>query len=119
MITSIFYLLGGVFIGLVANILNILTFTIPDAFETAITQYIAYLGYAQGIIPIVATGGYSGLAGSIGLLDLFGYALSFIGVWYLFKLMIWVFSLIPWIGKHVPLPHSGGKTESHGTNQGH
>jgi len=111
MITSVLFLVGGVFISLIASILGFITFAIPDVFTTAIQSYIAYLSYAQGIVPVVATPGYTGLAGSIGLLDLFGYGISFVGLWYLFKLIMWVFALIPWIGKHVPLPHSGGKSE--------
>jgi len=108
MITSILFGIGAWFLSMIATILNALTWTIPSAFTDSITSYISYLGYAQGIVPVVATPGYTGLAGSIGLLTLFGYGLSFITLWYTVKLIIWMFALIPWIGKHVPMPHSGG-----------
>ena len=68
------------------------------------------LGYAQGLVPVVATSGYTGLAGSMGLLDLFGYALTFITFWYMFKLVVMIFSMIPFIGRHIPLPSSGEST---------
>lgn len=112
MITSVLFLVGGVFISLFVGLLSLFSYAIPDVFETSIQQYLAYFGYAQGLVPVVATSGYSGLAGSIGLLDLFGYALVFIGFWYLFKLLLMLFAMIPFIGKHIPLPHSGGKEHS-------
>jgi len=112
MIITLLFYLGGLFLSLISTLLATLTFAIPSVFTTAIQGYISYLGYAQGIVPVVATTGYSGLAGSIGLLDLFGYALAFLVIWYSVKIILWLFALLPWIGKHVPMPHAGGNEKA-------
>jgi len=112
MITDVIYLIGGTFIWIVVTVLKFIAFTIPDVFETAIAQLFGYFGYAQGILPIVPDAGMSGLAGDIGILTLIGYAIQFITVWYLFKLAIWLFSLVPWIGKHTVLPAGGEHAKS-------
>lgn len=116
MITSLIYSIGSLFITTITAILGTFSLAIPNYFEDAITQYIQYLGYAQGLVPITATTGYTGFAGDFGLFDLFGYALVFLVFWYGIKILLWIYAMIPWIGKHIPLPHGGeSKTTTHGT----
>lgn len=75
-------------------------FSVPDVFDEAITLAFDYIGYAHGLLPLVANPEIDGIAGSYGLLDLIGYALVFLGVWYTFKLAVKAVGSLPFVGKN-------------------
>jgi len=103
MITDVLIFVLGGFVQVVAFLFSAIGFLVPSQFQTAIAQYVSYFSYAQGILPVVATPGMSGFAGSMGLLTILGWGLQFIAAWYLLKLVLFVFGLIPWLGKNVSL----------------
>lgn len=117
MLTDLFFFLIGILLKTVVLVLSLITFPIPEAFTTAITEYVSYLSYAQGILPLLPNPSATGLWQSVGMLTLLGYGLQFIVVWYLLKLVLWAFSLIPWVGRHIHLPHGGSTHTAHPDNK--
>lgn len=104
MITDIFlWLVAGV-ANMVLGVLNLVSFVIPDAFETAITSLAGYLGYFQGVLPIVSDPTRTGLTATIGLVDVFGYWLQIVVALAIIKGALWTYHLLPFIGKRVKAP---------------
>jgi len=104
MLVDIFLFLVGVFLHIVSGLFSLLSWPIPAAFQTAVSEWLGYLGYLQGIFPIVPDASMSGLAHSIGLLTIVGYGLQVIALWYTIRILLFVLALIPGIGKHLDLP---------------
>lgn len=109
MITDILVLIIGGFVQLVVFLFSAITFFIPTQFATAISEFVGHLRYAQGIMPIVPDPSMTGLASNTGIMTILGWALGFIAAWYTLKLVLFTFSIIPWLGRHIHLPHSGGR----------
>jgi len=104
MITTIFLYVIGVFVSGIGAIFLLISYTIPSSIITAFENFFSYFAYAQGILPIVPNPGAGGLWGSVGLLTILGYGLQFLVLWYTVKLILFVFGLLPFVGKHSPLP---------------
>lgn len=104
MFTDVFIFVVASFVQIIATILSAISFLIPDSLETAISQWMGYLGYLQGVFPVVPTPTMTGLAQTVGVLTVVGWALQLLVAWYLVKLALFTFHLVPFIGKHVEIP---------------
>lgn len=110
MITDVILFVVGLFIWTISKLFGLIEYAIPDTVETAVNQIFDYVRSVNGLLPMLPDSDLSGFASTIGLLTIGGYMLQFIVAWYLIKLILFVFALIPWFGKHVEIPK--GKTMS-------
>lgn len=105
MITDVILFIVGSFLKLLVSLFSLVSFTIPDWIETAIGNAFEYVAVLNGVFPIFPNPAFTGLAGSVGLFTIVGAFLQFLVAWYLIKLVLFVFGLIPWFGKHSKLPN--------------
>jgi len=106
MFTDVFIFIIASFVQIIATILSAISFLIPSSVQTALAEWLGYLGYLQGVFPIVPTPSMTGLAQTVGVLTVVGWALQLLVAWYLVKLALFVFHLVPFVGKHVEIPGS-------------
>jgi hypothetical protein len=85
-IDLLFFLLGAILNG-IAALFSLLTFVIPQDALAAIANAFSYLAYLQAFFPIDT---FLTVASSF-----FGFLL----VWYSWRLIMFVYSLVPGIGK--------------------
>lgn len=98
MITDIIILLLSSFVGLISTAFGyISSFTVVQEISDSVTYFLSYLNYLSGILPI------NNILKALGTLILFYTA------WYTVKIILWIFSLIPWFGKPTEVPKFGGQ----------
>lgn len=107
MIIDILLFVVSLFLWTISRLFGLIEFALPEEVTTAASDWMGNLAYTQGLFPLVPNPNMTGLAGSIGILNIVGYGLQFIVAWYLIKLILFAFGLIPWFGKHVDLPEAG------------
>lgn len=91
-ISAILYIVGA-FVTLVSSAFSAISYAIPGNFQTAIHYFFGYLGYLRGVLPID------------NILTAMGSFITFLTYWYAIKLILWIYSLVPWIGKTTTLPN--------------
>lgn len=89
MITDIILYVVGSFVALIAEAFKLINFAIPSQFVDASNYFISKLSYLSGFINVSD------------ILSAVGWFLTFTTYWYSIKLVLWVFSLIPWFGKNI------------------
>jgi len=89
MITDIILYIIGSFVGLISGAFKLINFAIPSQFVESSAYFILKLSYLTGFLNI----------GDI--LVAVAWFLTFTTYWYMIKLVLWVFSLIPWFGHQV------------------
>lgn len=89
MITDLILYIIGSFVGLISSAFSLVNFAIPSGFVDASQYFVSKLSYLAGFINIAD------------ILSAVGWFLTFTTYWYSIKLVLWVFSLIPWFGKSV------------------
>lgn len=89
MITDVILYVLGSFVALVGNAFSLIQFAIPQQFVDAVGYFVSKLAYISGFINVPD------------ILAAIGWLLTFITYWYIVKLILWVFSLIPWFGKSI------------------
>lgn len=92
MIVDIFLYLLAFFLGLLSSLLSSISFVLPVQFSNAIGYFLSYFGYLRGWLDIDI------------LFQAIGIYLIFLGSYYLVRILLWVYSHIPFIGKHVDFP---------------
>lgn len=105
MITDIFISIFGFIILSITKTLGLVDFIVIPQFNEALGDLFGYFGYLQGIIPVVADPSMSGLASTIGALDVVNWGLRFVLALYTVKFVLWFFHILPVIGiKQKELP---------------
>lgn len=92
MIFDIIFVGISLFLKFIAVIFSVVTFAIPDNFEIAITYFVGHLNFLRGFLDVET------------LLQALGVYLSFLGFWYLLKMLRFVWGHMPWVGRHHKLP---------------
>jgi len=87
-------------INLLGRLLSLINLSIPAEFQEAIAYFISYVNYLRGVLPIDT------------ILTAIGFYSLFLGVWYSYKVLYWVFGHLPWFGKHAKHPKVGPSRES-------
>lgn len=88
MITDILLTLVSALINIIGFLFGLISFVVPQAALDAITNAFSYLAYLQAFFPIDT------------LLSVAASYVAFIGLWYAWEMILWVYSIFPWIGKH-------------------
>lgn len=104
MIIAMFYYFVGAVLNIIFSLFSVISYVFPAGFQTALHNIFGQLIYAQGILPIYAIPGYSGLTSTMGIMDILGYAIIFMSGWYLVKFTLWIVSFLPFLGKANTLP---------------
>jgi len=94
MITDAFLLIVASVIDLVLYPFRAISNVIPAAIQDGITWFFGFLNYGSGIFPVRTI--YAATA-------------FLLGVWvlkYVVRIVLFIFALLPWIGKSVDLPRS-------------
>lgn len=92
MITSIFFYVFAWILNRFAYLFSLLNFALPDSVSTSLNYMLGYFGYLKGVFPVDT------------LFTVAGIGLTFLLLLYTVKLLLWAYSLIPFIGRHVGLP---------------
>jgi len=95
-LTAVLYLLSIV-LELIRGFIAVLTFFIPTVIQNAIGEYISYARYIDGVLPMLPHPEMSGIVHSIGLLNLFAYALQFVYAMFSIKVILWFVGYLPWL----------------------
>lgn len=93
MIIDILFLIISLILSLFHGLLSVIDFIIPDKWTEAVEYMFSNLGILQGFFPVAE------------LLQVFGWFYSFLIVWYGFKGVIWIYGMIPYVGKSVGMPN--------------
>lgn len=105
MIFSALFVVFGIVLGVIGVVMSTVTslFTalVPDFLSDGITAGFAQLAIFKGVIPLVATPGAAGLAGTFGIVDLFGFGMTVM-------LALFTFWLILFILRHIPFADING-----------
>lgn len=99
-ISAIFYVVGALLavLGLLlGGLTSLFSFVIPDFISAAIVNLFGSVAVFQGVLPIVATPGAGGIAETIGILDVFGFFISFALVFFGFLLIRFLVHAVPWL----------------------
>lgn len=99
MIVDILILIIGTFLSIVITLLSVINYSIPPQFENALLYYLSPLQYLSGYIDIQT------IFSAIGVVS------SFLGFYYTVKFSLWLYSIIPFVGKQIDLPFGGGGKE--------
>lgn len=105
MITDVLLFIVGAIVSVLSGIFSGLSYAIPSVIQNVIGTALGYISYFNGFFPIYPNSSFSGLANTIGIFTIVGYYLQFILVWYLVKLALFVFHMIPWLGKKLEMPN--------------
>lgn len=89
MILDVFFLAIGSLVNLVVSVLTPISFLVPSQAITALNYFANFLAPMQGFINFVD------------IFSALGWLMTFYTFWYTFKVMLWGFALIPFVGKHV------------------
>lgn len=92
MIPDLIFYIGGTILNLFAFLFGIVQFVLPAEIENAIIYVFDKLNYFRGFVPITD------------LLNALSILITFFTFWYLIKIFLWLFSLLPWIGKTTEPP---------------
>jgi len=92
MITNLFFLLAGGLLNIIAGLFNAFPITIPDGVTTGFLYFIQAFRNMENLFPVT---------------DAVIVVLFLLGVYwrvYLFKIILWGFGLLPFIGRHISTP---------------
>jgi len=99
MLTDIFFWIVGAILGIIGIVLSTLTsiaaFFTPTFVTDGLNQFFGGIAVFQGILPLVATDGAPGLAGQFGIIDVFGFTITFATAWFLFIAVRWLLGMVP------------------------
>lgn len=92
MIIDLIFYTGSFILILLGGLFSALSFIFPEQITTAINYFVSFFNYFRGWLPIdqmlIAGGVYS----------------TFLGFWYAYKVIRYVYAHIPWVGSHHPHP---------------
>jgi hypothetical protein len=112
MVSNFFFIILGFMLGALGTVLGAVTRGIESifntSFNTAVSQYLAYAYYVQGVLPIFPDNSMTGLASTVGMFTIFGYGLVFLTVWFSFKLVLLVIRMVPIFGRAYDRVNTGG-----------
>lgn len=97
MIFDIFLFIIGGILKIISFIFSLIEVVFPDYFVTAVTNYMGYLRYAQGFLPIVPDPTMTGLAHDVGLLTILGWVITLLIGIYSIKVLLKLLGLIPFL----------------------
>lgn len=99
MIFDIIFFVIGVFVGIIGQLLSAIgsALVFPIWISDGLSQFFGRVAVFHGILPLVATPGASGLAGKIGMIDLFGWGLGFLAVMMAVKVIHYFTGWIPFL----------------------
>ncbi len=92
-------ILAGVFLVItmvlaaISYALGLITFIMPEQFNEAITYFTSFIHYGDFLVPVAT------------LLEAFGVYLTFIFAFYSLKILLWIFSHLPFTKSGHDLPH--------------
>lgn len=100
MIGDFIFLVASLLLGILSVLFGAISYVLPVGFFSAIVYFLGHFLYLKGWFDV----------------DTF---FQVVGVWfvgitaiYLFKIILWAYSLIPWIGRRAHLPKLGHKSGS-------
>jgi len=107
MITLFFLEFIGIILGAITLPLEFVTQVFSGAVVPAfvlggITTFYESIAIFQGILPLVATSGATGMAGTVGILDLFEYALLVITSLFTMYILFLALKMTPFLGVKPP-----------------
>jgi len=92
MIISAFFYLIAFFIYLLGTAFSGLAFVIPVQFQEGIAYFLGHFNYLRGLVDVDT------------FFQVLGTVLTFLGLLQILKLGLWVWGMMPWVGKHQNLP---------------
>lgn len=106
MIASFFLLLIGAVLGLIGVVLSTVTsvfsILVPDFISTGLSSFFETVAVFQGVLPLVPTPGASGIAASVGIIDIFGYAMTIALSLFTVYLILLLLRLTPFLNMRTP-----------------
>lgn len=88
MIATIFFLIVATVINIIIFILQPLSFQLPGVIETALTEFISYGSYFNGLLPLTKNTSATGLWGTVGIIDIFSWVVTIIIALYIYKIAV-------------------------------
>lgn len=79
---------------LVSAVLSAVDFVIPNAISDSVTFFLAHLNYVRGFVDVET------------LFLAIGTYIIFLGYYQIVKVGLWVYSMLPWIGKKAAMPNT-------------
>jgi len=94
MIVSLLYLAGSMLIGVITAFLQGVNFILPEQIQTSFLFLFRQLNYLRGVMPVQD------------FVLALSFLISIVFLKYLVKVFLFVYALLPFIGKSVKPPHS-------------
>lgn len=101
MISTFLFVLLSIFLQTISTLLGFIPVFFMSEFSSALAYFATYFKYARGLVNVPE------------IMPAIIFLVQFIGAWYGFKVIMWGWHMLPWVGKKDEL-HNFGKNSNQG-----